>query len=297
MNKFLKLSAIAILGVAFSACNGTWLRYDVNAPDRVYFKVAGSTNVHSFALVSEDEMEVSYPVYILGTPKNEDREVPAIQLFSDGEQTVVVGNDTIPVMDAVEGTDFQMGKVIIPAGKVQGEVHFTLKRNAGMNGVYRKVCLLLQEDQNFLRMDSDSTNLKSIVTAELVFYVTDGEPACPEWWKTASGGVDYEWGMYYGNYFPAKFRKMLEYYHSIGDKNPLLYDEMLAKYGENIDKEGLPRSFMSSQDQSVWATYVLIPLHAYYMEYYKEHPENAEKFANAGDLTSRTWGDPMRLLR
>ena len=54
---------------------------------------------------------------------------------------------------------------------------------------------------------------------------------------------------------------------------------------------------MSKQDQSVWATYVLIPLHDYYVEYYKTHPEEAETFAEIGDLTSGTWGNPLRLLR
>lgn len=295
MNRYLGLMAAALL---LSACNGTWLKYDTSAPDRLYFKVGGVTNVHSFALIAEDEIEVSYPVQILGTPKNEDRVLPVKVLseLNDGE-TIQVGSEDVAVWNAREGVDFEVDEVVLPAGKVATSINFRLKRTSSLNGVYRKITVSFEENGQFLRMDADSSNLKQIITPKLTFYMTDGEPACPEWWKTASGGVDYEWGMYYGTYFPAKFRKLLEFYHGIKDINPLLYDELLVKYGENIDKEGLPRNFMSTQDQSIWATYVLIPLHAYYQEYYKEHPENAEGFANTGDLTNRTWGDPMRLLR
>ena len=294
MNRILIISLIAL---AACSCQGTWLMYDTQQKDKLYFTVNGEGNVASFALIAADELQVKADVNILGTPKPHDRTFHLE--FSDAAQgeTYSVGNEQIEVLTAHAGSDFTTEDLILKAGEVKTAVTFSIRRNPEMLGKYLKIHARIVGDEEFLPMDSDSTNMKRIITPEYVLYITDGEPSCPEWWRTSAGNVDYQWGAYYGKYLPAKYRKMLEYYHAIADKNAPLYEEMVAKYGENIDKEGLQRNFMSMQEQSVWATYVLIPLHAYYMEYYRLHPENAENFGPTGDLTTFTWGDPMRLLR
>ena len=292
-----RLLTVIFLAALLCSCSGTWLMYDITQKDRLYFTVEGASNVASFALLASDEMHYPVPVSIVGTPKEQDR-IFRIELIDavPGEKAAM-GSDSITVQTAKEGRDFEIGELVIPAGQVKGSIDITLKRTPEMNGTFLKLHMRIVETDDFLPMDADSSVMKSIITPEFVLLMTDGEPACPEWWKTESKGVDYEWGAYYGKYKPAKFRLMLDYYHAIEGKNPGLWEDLLAKYGYNIDKEGLPRNFMSTNDQSVWASYVLIPLHDYYVEYYAEHPDEAENFGNTGDLTTFTWGDPLRLLR
>lgn len=288
---------IFLLIFLVTSCSGTWLMYDTDQKDRLYFTVQGSTNVVSFALMTEPSYDYSAKINILGTPKPYDRTFSVQYLPAEEGETIIVGGDEVPVCSADKGVDYSAEGFVIPAGEVTSSVTVHLQRNPSMTGVYKKVHFKVVADDEFLPMDPDSTSTKAIITPELVVYVTDGEPSCPEWWITESHGVDYQWGAYYGIFTPAKYRKMLEYYHEVAQKNPSLYADLVEKYGYNIDKEGLPRNFMSLQEQSVWATYVLIPLHAYYQEYYKSHPDEAENFGNTGDLTTLTWGDPMRLLR
>ena len=293
----MKRLAILILTVLLAAsCKGTWLMYDTSQRDHLYFTVDGAVNVFSFALLNTDEAEYQAPVTILGTPKDYDRVCP-VQIVEATEKVIESGGDTFPVMTAVSGKDYTAGELVVPAGSVKGTLSLKLFRNGSMKGIYKKIDIRIVPDDEFLPMVPDSSSMKAIITPEFILYVTDGEPSCPEWWKTEYGSVDYQWGAYYGTFAPAKYRKMLEYYHAIAGKNAPLYEELLVKYGLNIDAPGLERNFMSKQDQSVWATYVLIPLHDYYVDYYASHPEQAETFAETGDLTTRTWGNPMRLLR
>ena len=279
-----------------AGCKGTWLMYDTTQTDRLYFTVEGEFNVVSFSLLTETSVDYEAAVTVLGTPKDHERKA-TLKVLEQAPGTVQVGSETLTVQTAVQGVDYTLGELVIPAGSTTGKLSLKLLRNPGMVDVYKKIDIRIEPSDEFLPMDSDSTSMKAIITPELVLYVTDGEPSCPEWWKTEAGGQDYQWGAYYGTFKPAKFRKMLEYYHTIPQKNAPLYEELLVKYGYNIDNPGLERNFMSKQDQSVWATYVLIPLHDYYVAYYATHPEEAETFAETGDLTTRTWGNPLRLLR
>lgn len=292
MKRLILLSALLLL----AGCKGTWLMYDTTQTDRLYFTVEGEFNVVSFSLLTETTVDYEASVTVLGTPKDHDRKA-TLKVIDQAPATVTVGAETITVQTAVQGVDYTVGDLLIPAGSTTGKLSLKLLRNPGMVDIYKKIDIRIEPSDEFLPMDADSSSMKAIITPELVLYVTDGEPSCPEWWKTEAGGQDYQWGAYYGTFKPAKFRKMLEYYHAIPQKNAPLYEELLVKYGYNIDNPGLERNFMSKQDQSVWATYVLIPLHDYYVAYYATHPEEAETFAETGDLTTRTWGNPLRLLR
>ena len=280
-----------------TGCQGTWLMYDTAQRDRVYFTVDGSLNVVSFALRAENAVDYSAPVTLMGTPKDRDRTC-RIAIVESAPSQIRTGGETISVQTAVQGVDYTIGELVIPAGSVTGALPIRVLRDPGQTGIYKKIHVRILEDDNFLPMDPDSTSSKAIITPEMILYVTDGDPSCPEWWNTEAGGVDYQWGAYYGNFTPGKFRKLLEYYHAIADRNAPLFDELVAKYGYNLDNPGIRRNFMSfGLEQAVWATYVLIPLHDYYVAYYAAHPEEAETFGETGDLTSRTWGNPLRLLR
>lgn len=280
------------------ACKGSFVMYDTAQRDRPYFIMPGTRNVASFALLSQDSFTYKIPLYLLGTPKSSDRQVRLEFIDAADTEEIVVGDRHYPVLTARPDVDFVLHGSRVSSGRVQDTIRITLRRSPDISGIYMKLHFRVVEDENFLPMDRDTTNASRIISPEFVLYITDGDPACPEWWKTESKGVDYEWGAYYGRFKPDKYRKMLEYFHGIGEKNPLLYEELVAKYGENIDKEGLERNFMSKQDQAVWASYVLIPLHEYYIQYYLEHPkEQDETFGETGDLTTYTWGNPMRLLR
>ena len=292
-----RLTAFALICLALTGCKGTWLMYDTTQKDHLYFTVAGVNNFISFALSASDTLNTYAEVSLVGTPKDYDRDFLIETNDARVGETVRIGSDDVPVLTARPGEDYEYGRWTIPAGEVKTRIPIVLHRTPEIKDCCRKIELVLIESEDFLPMPADSADMKNIITSKFVLYLTDGEPACPEWWKTASNGVDYEWGAYYGVYTPAKYRKMLEFYHSMEDRNPGLYAEFVEKYGVNIDKEGLERNFMSFNDQSVWATYVLIPLHAYYKEYYATHPTDLEIFGPTGDLTTKTWGDPMRLLR
>ena len=105
--------------------------------------------------------------------------------------------------------------------------------------------------------------------------------------------------MYLGKYYPAKYRKMLEFYHDMKAKNPIFYEDCLAKYGENLDKKGIKKSFFASENPAAWASYVLIPLCEYYKTWYSGHPDdpNVETIQTKPGTSGKYWRDPIALLR
>ena len=81
-------------------------------------------------------------------------------------------------------------------------------------------------------------------------------------------------------------------------KNPSLYEQLVAQYGENLDNEGLTVSFWASESPAMWATYVLLPLYNYYLDYYTAHPDDPNFETQGSSGTSGSyWRNPLSLLR
>ena len=209
------------------------------------------------------------------------------------------GTADMPVLTAREGVDFKMGELVIPAGAVETDVNITLLKSDEMDDNYMKLTFRIVEDEEFLPMDADSTDLRAIVSPQFSLLVNAGDPACPYWWNASASSDDlFGWSMYVGKFYPDKFRKMLEYYHAIEEKNPSLYEQLVVQYGENLDNEGLKVSFWASESPAMWATYVLLPLYNYYLDYYTAHPDDPNFETQGSSGTSGSyWRNPLSLLR
>lgn len=279
-----------------AGCKGTWIMYDQEQKDHLYFEVTSATNV-SFSLTDATTMTQTVPVKMMGMPRDHERVISLTWLDPEKAEA----EDGTGIVKAVEGTDFTVSDLVIPAGEICGNIVFTINRTEGMKTEIHDIRFSIAENDDFLPLKADSTSISKILTPVFDIKVSDGEPLCPDWWDaTAGSGDDLKgWTMYLGKYYPAKFRKMLEFYHDMKAKNPIFYEDCLAKYGENLDKKGITKSFFASENPAAWASYVLIPLCEYYKTWYSGHPDdpNVETIQTKSGTVGKYWRDPIALLR
>ena len=291
--KALYLTALTIMA---AGCKGTWIMYDQEQKDHLYFEVTSATNV-SFSLTDATTMTQTVPVKMMGMPRDHERVISLTWLDPEKAEA----EDGTGIVKAVEGTDFTVSDLVIPAGEICGNIVFTINRTEGMKTAIHDIRFSIAENDDFLPLKADSTSISKILTPVFDIKVSDGEPLCPDWWDaTAGSGDDLKgWTMYLGKYYPAKFRKMLEFYHDMKAKNPIFYEDCLAKYGENLDKKGITKNFFASENPAAWASYVLIPLCEYYKTWYSGHPDdpNVETIQTKSGTSGKYWRDPIALLR
>ncbi len=284
---------IVVLMLLINSCKGTWIMYDTSQKDRLYFETAVNPELLSFALLNDETMPFSITVKMMGMPEAEDREFKIEFIDMPAGANLQIGENEVPIFTAKEGVDYDVSAFILPSGATQTTLNFTLKRTEELKEKVAGIKFRILENDDFIPMAQDSTNIDAIVSREYCFYFNDADPVCPYWWGTSASSQGHQ--MYVGNFYVEKYRYMLDLYHDIETKNPAIYEYMLEKYGKNIDKDDLPYAFWSSQDQAVWATYVLIPAYNYFKALYEANPEhpNATKdtFSNTG------WRDPISLLR
>lgn len=242
-------------------------------------------------------MTQTVPVKMMGMPRDHERVISLTWLDPEKADT----EDGTGIVKAVEGTDFTVSDLVIPAGEICGNIVFTINRTEGMKTAIHDIRFSIAENDDFLPLKADSTSISKILTPVFDIKVSDSEPLCPDWWDATTGtGDDLRgWAMYLGKYYPAKYRKMLEFYHNMKAKNPIFYEDCLAKYGENLDKEGIKKSFFASENPAAWASYVLIPLCEYYKTWYNGNPDdpNVETIQTKPGTSGKYWRDPIALLR
>ena len=294
--KIYKSLCLTALTIMAAGCKGTWIMYDQEQKDHLYFEVTSATNV-SFSLTDATTMTQTVPVKMMGMPRDHERVISLTWLDPEKAEA----EDGTGIVKAVEGTDFTVSDLVIPAGEICGNIVFTINRTEGMKTAIHDIRFSIAENDDFLPLKADSTSISKILTPVFDIKVSDGEPLCPDWWDaTAGSGDDLKgWTMYLGKYYPAKFRKMLEFYHDMKAKNPIFYEDCLAKYGENLDKKGITKSFFASENPAAWASYVLIPLCEYYKTWYSGHPDdpNVETIQTKSGTVGKYWRDPIALLR
>ena len=294
--KIYKALCLTALTIMAAGCKGTWIMYDQEQKDHLYFEVTSATNV-SFSLTDATTMTQTVPVKMMGMPRDHERVISLTWLDPEKAEA----EDGTGIVKAVEGTDFTVSDLVIPAGEICGNIVFTINRTEGMKTAIHDIRFSIAENDDFLPLKADSTSISKILTPVFDIKVSDGEPLCPDWWDaTAGSGDDLKGGtMYLGKYYPAKFRKMLEFYHDMKAKNPIFYEDCLAKYGENLDKKGITKNFFASENPAAWASYVLIPLCEYYKTWYSGHPDdpNVETIQTKSGTSGKYWRDPIALLR
>lgn len=296
MNRIFKILAIMALLPLLDSCKGTWLMYDTSQTPVIYFKEGVQVHSYSFSLIPEDDIPASQTVYVMGQPASYDRKFAIEYVPAEEGQTFKAGNTELPVITARPGVDFDLGSLVIPAGQVEATVTLTMHRQPEMIDQCAMIKFRIVENENFIPCAADSTSSQNVYTPEFVYYVSDGEPSCPSWWKAtskASPGWDYDWG----NYYPQKFRLLLKYLRETRETCPSFYDYVVTNYGENLDKDSIPLKFWRKAYMSAWAKYVAYPLFTYYKEYYEEHPDdpNYELIGTEHvNINAQIgWGNPM----
>ena len=195
-----------------ASCDGTWVMYDTGQKDHIYFQDRIQTIMKSFALLSTDEIDVAANVYVMGNVSDVDRPFKVESVDTPAGTVLTFGGVEYPVISAREGVDFEVEDCVIPAGEVSTTINVRLKRQPEMKGgSYVRVHLRLVPYGNFEPLPADTINT-TVMSPEFQLYVNDGDPACPTWWRPASSkpaGWDYD----LGNFYPSKFRKLLEFYH------------------------------------------------------------------------------------
>lgn len=296
MKTIARAAATAAAMLAAMSCKGTWLMYDNSQKAVIYFMEKQQIHSSSFALIPEDEIEVQDTIRVMGTPSEHDRTFSVEYVQAEEGQTFSTGNKTYPVVTARPGIDFEVVNPTIPAGEVKPLFTIKIYRREEMLDKYMLIGLRLVENDDFRPCATDSTSTSRIMSPIYCYYITDGEPSCPNWWKynsKSTPGWDFSWG----NFYPQKFRKLLEYFHATKETNPTFYEYAVAKYGYNLENPSNEEKFWRKGYASAWAKYVAMPLYEYYLNWYAEHPDDP----NYEDMGSSKvnmnaqigWGDPM----
>lgn len=298
MKKILSITAIAFM---LASCNGTWLMYDTNQVPEIYFEEALQTHSSSFALIPEDTVVVYNSVFVMGMPADHDRTFTIEYIPAADTATFTTGNVSYPVKTARPGIDFSIEDLYIPAGAVQSTMKINIYRTAEMSeGCYMRIGFRLTENDNFKPCATDSSSTQRIMTPEYYYYVTDGEPSCPTWWR--NGNSTPGWNFNWGKFYPDKYRRLLEYYHTTKETCPPFYNYCVEHYGYNLDAEpssenNKMNTFWRQAYMAAWAKYVAMPLYEYYLKYYSEHPDDPN-YEMMGDSNVNIklqigWGNPM----
>lgn len=278
------------------SCEDTWLEYDTSQKNKLYF-TEGPLNLDqyisadiSFALYDEttQELQAKIPVKLLGTVSDRDLHFE-VRALHDTTTNFTTGGVARELVDAVENEDYTLGELVIPAGAVEGTILVTAHRTEKILTKTASLVLQIVENEWF---EGVPRNVYRIL-------ISDGEPTCPIWWRY---DAENEWYQYLGNFTADKYRKVLEFYHGIGDTNPSLYKTMIEQFGENIDnetyttatggKDRLTMGFMvrsNNPQKLAWVRYVLCPT----FDYYKEHYPDAEVYTDKSvNVTTKGWRDP-----
>ncbi len=283
---------LAVATSLLSSCEGTYLMYDLSQKDHIYFKETLQTHTASFALISDNDILIKDTVFVMGDTSGVDRHY-SLAVVDSCESTFTTAGKSYEVVPGILGEDFSIGELVIPAGKVYGILDITLHRTSKMLDRYVKVGVRLEENGDFAPFAADSTDRTAVLSPDFYIYVTDGEPACPSWWRY---NVSYPlgWTVYIGNFYPDKFRRLLDYFHATEETNPTFYNYIVDVYGVNL--EDAPVTFMRQSYASSWAKYVFIPLYNYYVDWYAAHPDDPyfEKMGNGYVNINGMigWGDP-----
>lgn len=301
-----------LAALALCSCKGTWVMYDTDQKDRIYFADGydsyGSVipsqqdisrlHTESFSLIVEDEIEVTARVRLLGTPSGQDRTFKVEYTSAAPGETLQLGNETYPVISGTPGEDFTVSDLIMPAGQTQATLTLTLHRTPKMlEGSYVRVGVRLAENEFFTPLAADSTSTGTPAQSpEFYVYVNDGEPACPSWWRYANNArYPLGWSCYLGNFFPEKYRRFLSLFKETQQTAPAFYETIVEMYGENLEEA--PVNFFRSQYPNAWARYVFMPLYNYYKAYFEAHPDdpNFELIGTSSVVINSFigWGDPM----
>lgn len=297
-NKILFQLLVMFPCILATSCDDTWIMYDTSQRDHLYFEVTTPPSL-SFALLSEQEIKFSIPVRIMGMPAGHDRTFSLSFLEAEAGETLEINGRQIPVATGRPGTDYAINELRLPAGAVEGHVALTIFRQQIMKEKAVSIHFRIDETDEFLPLAPDSSDIRKLLIPEFRLYVTDDDPLCPDWWDSSNQSDDlFGWTRFTGNFYPEKFRKMLDLYWQMESANPVFFETCVEKYGRNLDKEGIKDAFFITENPSAWATYVLIPLYEYYKAYYAAHPDdpNIETFANSGS-SGTYWQDPVGLLR
>ena len=283
-----------------SSCEGTWIMYDTSQKDHLYMENLPSAPVVSFALVADQELTHEVKVKMMGMPVEQDRQF-TVEYLEPSAPAFQSGETGVEIYKAQPGTDFEAPSFVIPAGAVEATLSFTLKRTETVKTKFASIRFRIVEDEEFLPMAQDSTDLDAIVSSEYEVLFNDGDPVCPAWWDSSSGSTNlFGWNMNVGKFYVAKYRKFLELFHAMEEANPAIFEQMVAKYGYNLDNPDIEKVFFQKTDPAVWATYVLIPLYNYFKELYAADPEHPDAtidtFASSG-TAGTYWKDPVGLLK
>lgn len=299
-NIFTMIFSLISFILLLSSCEGTWIMYDTSQKDHLYMENLPSAPVVSFALVADQELTHEVKVKMMGMPVEQDRQF-TVEYLEPSAPAFQSGETGVEIYKAQPGTDFEAPSFVIPAGAVEATLSFTLKRTETVKTKFASIRFRIVEDEEFLPMAQDSTDLDAIVSSEYEVLFNDGDPVCPAWWDSSSGSTNlFGWNMNVGKFYVAKYRKFLELFHAMEEANPAIFEQMVAKYGYNLDNPDIEKVFFQKTDPAVWATYVLIPLYNYFKELYAADPEHPDAtidtFASSG-TAGTYWKDPVGLLK
>lgn len=242
MKKHLYRLGMLLLVACMSGCiEEHYLKFDSEFTG-IYF-TADSTS-YSFGVTPDEVREhvVKIPVQIMGAPTKEARKInfELVELASA----------------AKEGVQYVFEESIIPADSITGYISARIFRDNlegnHIDGYTRyRVHLRLLPNEHF------TPTLDSLSQHQLLKF--DNAVEQPEWYNVAGEKVWLKGSL--GVWHPYKLIKMVEYFHSIKDIQPLTYNKMVELYGENLEhiEGGNPWKY-----ETIFKRYIYKPMYDHF---------------------------------
>lgn len=178
MKRKLIFNILIVLSAAggFLSCSDTWLMYDTSQKDKLYFSDGAQSldrylsTEAPFALLDESvkELRQTISVKLLGTVADHDRTFE-VQAIHDTTTNYTTGGVARELYDAVEGEDYTIDELIVPAGSVEGRIEVTVKRTEKLKDKTASLVLQIAESDEFQGVPR---NVHRIL-------ISDGIAACP----------------------------------------------------------------------------------------------------------------------
>ncbi len=206
-----QFSLIGLIILSISCSKNEPIQYDVNQKDGVYFSESKSSDsiFYNFGFGEITEQTINIPVYLMGIPKNYDREFK-ISLSNDR----YVNETVVPAKTSY----YEIPETIImQADSVSTHIPVTLKRHADLE-VLRAILTINLEPTEDLALRGHS---------EYTITFDDNTPPTPAWWDT----------YWYGAFSKFKGQLFFRYLKELEQEDKAVYKLIVDRWGEYLTIE------------------------------------------------------------
>ena len=239
--QFYRLGILLLLSSLCACFEEHYMKFDTDFTG-IYFTTDSTSYSFSVTPVEVREHTVKIPVQIMGAPSDVDREIKFELVES--------------LSEATEGVHYVLDEAIIPSDTIAGYISVRILRDNlkgdHKNGYDRhRIHLRLLPNEHF------TPTLDSINQIHLLKF--DNAIEQPEWLNSAGEKVWLKGSL--GVWHPYKLIMLVQFFHELGEKQPLTYKKIAKDFGENLENipEGNPMKY-----ETIFKRHIYKPMYEHF---------------------------------